>query len=131
MNKGLFKIFAVLFLILLTQVFSEFFLVKNNLYYLIPWIDIPMHMLGGFLFGVLFIISIDYLEQKYNKVFIKNSYKNIILLVLIIGVVWEVYEYCNYIFRDFVWGGWLDTFKDLLDDLLGAGAGYFLIKRNK
>lgn len=89
-----------------------------------PWLDIPMHIWGGFLFGSLFIFCSDFKNSK-------SSWVLILLFVFIIGFVWEVYEYIHDIYYVVQWGGWLDTIKDLCDDLIGGAIAYFLFAKNK
>ncbi len=122
------KILVTLFAILSTFLISNFLFEKINLYYELWWLDIPMHIFGGFLFALLFIYFSIY--KKSSSKYLSINYKNILLFVLFIGVIWEVYEYLHDIMRDQVWRGWTDTIKDLCNDMFGASIAY-IIKRKK
>lgn len=125
MDRDLIKVGIVVLFIVLTQTFSELFLVKNNIYYIISWLDIPMHIFGGFLFGLFYVYWTRYKHKNSNK----DSYVNTLIFVLIVGVLWEIYEYYNFLYRGFVWGGAIDTIKDLFNDLLGASIAFFITKK--
>lgn len=125
-NVQALKIFSVLVLILATQIFSELLLVPNDMYYIIPWLDIPMHIWGGFLFGLLFIFYTDY--KNRGKLFYKYNILHIFASVFIIGIAWELYEYINDVVNYRDWRGILDTVKDLFDDILGSFLAYIFFK---
>ena len=125
-NVQALKIFSVLVLILATQIFSELLLVPNDMYYIIPWLDIPMHIWGGFLFGLLFIFYADY--KNRDKLFYKHNILHIFAFVFIIGIAWELYEYINDVVNYRDWRGILDTVKDLFDDILGSFLAYIIFK---
>lgn len=125
-NVQALKIFSVLVLILATQIFSELLLVPNDMYYIIPWLDIPMHIWGGFLFGLLFIFYTDY--KNRGKLFYKYNILHIFAFVFIIGIAWELYEYINDVVNYRDWRGILDTVKDLFDDILGSFLAYIFFK---
>ena len=126
------KVVIILFLILATQLFSEMFLIPNDLYYIIPWLDIPMHILGGFLFGCLFMffvemVSLDYVKINFLKRF-EPKLLHLFYFILFVGVTWEIYEYMNDIVNYREWRGVLDSVKDLFDVCLGAFGAYYLLK---
>ncbi len=90
------------------------------------WYDIMMHSLGGLFIGgavTWFFVRTDYAQ--------KLSPKNFLLLtalsVLIVGVGWEVFEYTNGFFLGEV-NVALDTAGDLLCDVLGGIAGWFIFR---
>ncbi len=62
----------------------------NNLYWLISWIDIPMHFLGGLWVAMFF----GYLNQKFFRL---PSFWMAALITLsfvaLIGVAWEFFEF--------------------------------------
>ena len=103
-----------------------------RLYYEIWWLDIPMHILGGFLFSLLFLSFLEYFSSngKVNSKIQKNK-KVLLLFVFFIGLVWEIYEYSMYVYFNYDWGGIYDTIKDLCDDMLGALIGLYLYNKNK
>ena len=80
------KVLTAAILTLLTFIVSRFVFEPTNLYYELPWLDIPMHIWGGFLIGLL-IISLSF----YNKT-LKNK-QFFFLALFLVMVIWEVYEY--------------------------------------
>ena len=92
-----------------------------NLYYFYPNFDIPMHFLGGFAVGFLALA----LLSKIKK--IKLFYQ--IIIVLFIGIIWEVLEY--YFKVSVLYGGnfYTDTALDLIIDTLGGILSYICFYR--
>jgi len=102
------------------------------LYWLLPWFDLLMHFLGGFLVACIVVFVLLYLKHiAYKNLFFSG--RRILFLVftvtLFVGVMWEVFEYIfslwdtvNYI---------LDTAIDLVMDLLGAVSVYFVVVRSR
>jgi len=102
----------------------------NNLYWLLPWFDIPMHLLGGFWVAMFF----GYLNRKFFK--LPNFWSAALLtisFVALFGVLWEFFEFfLNHLsflqkFGDFQ-GDLADTMGDLFFGLLG-GAMLVLLDR--
>lgn len=112
------NIFLSLLFILSLFLISQFIFTPTHLYYEIWWLDIPMHILGGAGVAMLAVSVLKY----FNK---EISFSRIILFVMIVGVVWEIYEYSMHYFLGYDWNGMLDTIKDLVDDFLGASLVYF------
>lgn len=114
--------FSLIFLFVLFAV-SQFIFTPMYLYYEIWWLDIPMHILGGLGVAMLAFSSLKYQNKEI-------SFAKIILFVMIIGVLWEIYEYLMHIISLKDWNGILDTIKDLFDDFLGASLVYFYKIKN-
>jgi len=105
-------------------------------YWLIWWLDIPMHVAGGFLIA-MFVLW--YLEQNRKELLPTLGFFDQFLLVLgaaaLIGVFWEFYEFFYDVFFKSQLGfyvvqlGAIDTVKDLADDLLGATVAFIIFKR--
>jgi Na+/glutamate symporter len=149
----------ILSAILATQIINEVVFDRLNLYYELPWLDIPMHIWGGFLFGVLFCVFTVVTKQRFlfggsceknsdkvnfacfreqiksghekikNEISTKVLFLNILFFVICIGVAWEIYEYLLGLAHIKVWGGWFDTIKDLFDDSIGAYIAYRIYKK--
>ncbi len=113
----------------------------NSWYWSIPWIDMPMHFLGGFLVAMVFI----WLSQKYFSQFLSNfllsGNKNLFALIIItlgfvalIGVFWEFSEFLCDIFistKGYAWiaqQGVADTMSDLFFDFVGGLVFIFIFK---
>ena len=93
---------------------------KFYFYWTISWFDILMHLMGGYLIGLIAIsLLLNFLNNE-----IKNNKKIILILVLsfvlIIGLGWELWE----LFMNFsnILEDKLDTVVDIIMDTIG---GYF------
>jgi tellurite resistance protein TehA-like permease len=92
-----------------------------HLYFYIWWLDIPMHILGGF-WVALTSLAIYYAfrgrnENDHSTVFV---YALAIASALLVGLVWEVFEFSvDSIVSEFVTKP-ADIIKDLIDDLIGG-----------
>lgn len=109
-------------------------------YHSIPWLDIPMHLIGG---GWVCFLFIYLIEDWYKAEEIKNRVLLYFLLVLgftaFIGTLWEFYEFLRdiyYIRKLGILILWSvpDTLSDLLNNLIGASTvflSYKLIRPRK
>jgi hypothetical protein len=89
-------------------------------YWTISWFDIAMHLMGGFLMG---LIGMFILIKTQKKEIFKNKKVSLMLVlsfVLIIGLGWELWELFVG-FTDII-SDRLDTMIDLMMDFIG---GYF------
>jgi hypothetical protein len=112
------------------------FSISNSLYWFFPWMDIPLHFLGGLWAAVFFA----WLNLKFNLRFFegRNFLWNFVLTLsfaALIGVLWEFFEFS----RDFFSSSMdiskmaqisvSDTMGDLFFDLLGGAFFVLAFKR--
>ncbi len=83
----------------------------NDLYWILPWLDLVTHFLGG-VWSALFIFWLGVVFHRPPNVFLVASF------VLVLGVAWEIFEYSVGISAAADYA--LDTLSDLCMDLLGA-----------
>ncbi len=112
---------SALFILIIFSV-SQFIFEPTYLYYEIWWLDIPMHILGGLSFALLFISIFNYQKKKI-------TFAKLVLVVMMVGILWEIYEYDVHIFFGRDWNGIADTIKDLFDDFLGVSFVYLFNKK--
>jgi hypothetical protein len=100
---------------------SKFVFEPVYLYDEIKWLDIPMHIMGGFGVAALAgaILSYKGLKVSYIKLF--TTY-------IIIAISWEAYEYTHDMILEQDWGGWYDTIKDLINGFIGMGVAYLFVR---
>ncbi|MEX2029154.1 MAG: hypothetical protein WD963_01585 [Candidatus Paceibacterota bacterium] len=100
----------LMFFIFLAHLLAEQF----YWYYSIAWFDMFMHFLGGVWLGLFFF----YVFSR-NKQIVPSFFK-IIFFVLMVGILWEVFQFFtkNYIGRDPF--DIIDTLSDVFFDLLGG-----------
>ena len=115
----------ILFIAVVNGLANEF-----SWYWRIPWLDMPMHFLGGFWIGsvALWFFSPRIPEQSLNVFLIS------LLAVVVIGGLWELFEF-NIGTMTFVpeQNGILDTSSDLVFDIIGSVTAtmYFIFKLKK
>ena len=114
-------------------IFHVFALI-NSWYWSFPWMDIPMHIIGG---AWVACVGFWYMNssQRLRDIFasLSDFEKFVILLgfVVLVGIFWEFYEFFYDInFKEkfaFTQGDMIlaDTLGDLLNDMIG-GAIVFL-----
>ena len=112
MNKK--KLLKHLVLLMFFIFFADILADKFYWYYTVWWFDIIMHFWSGF-WVALFFLYVFYDRNIFSRKFLV-----VFLCVLLIGILWEVFELYvhNYIgkepFRP------LDTISDIFFDLLGG-----------
>lgn len=122
----MFKITTILFLIALSVLAGVHLLaLRFFLYWHYPWLDLPMHVLGGSVVALsTFAFSNLHVPGAY---LVPVSVIRVMSVVVVVVIAWEVFE---------VWAGvtmvgnyWLDTSLDIIFGLLGGLTGYFVAKR--
>jgi len=94
-----------------------------SLYWVYPWFDTPMHVLGGAVIA-LALHSMPSIVARIPRE--RRTLVVTVLVVLSMGVLWEVFQYgvgyqreAGYIF---------DTVADLTGDALGALIGFYFVR---
>ena len=125
--KTTLKILAAPIIVLLVH----FIIVPFNTYAIYPWIDVPMHFIGGLSIGIATLTAINIFQKKE---FIPK-FHNFFLFIIIISVVsltavsWEFFEFMlDFIspikFQDSL----KDTMFDLFLGLVGGMSSYSMRK---
>ena len=98
---------------------------RYSLYWSLWWFDIGMHFLGGVLIGLLFVWIMQFLFSTHARAL---SLTNTLIVVLTVGIVWEVFEFVvgARVFEHTAYV--IDTTLDLVMDLVGALGAYFLFR---
>ncbi|MEK7501761.1 MAG: hypothetical protein AAB777_02665 [Patescibacteria group bacterium] len=99
----------------------------NGLYVSFPPYDIFMHILGGIGIGLALCAAVRLHGSK-----IIHKYRVIIIGVLFVGIIWELFEMYYDITGEPLWSTpyYIDTAKDLIDDIIGGGIAVYLCLRN-
>lgn len=127
MYKTKISVFTICVLILI--LFLHKYAIEYHFYIKYWFYDIIMHFLGG----VGLAMSIYCISVFFNLSFINNSLSRIILLSVLLGIFWEIFEVV-YDVLGFPFGTahyYFDTTKDLIMDTLGATAVWLFIKNKK
>lgn len=112
---------STLYLIVLLCL-SEFVFDPTHLYYELPWLDIPMHIMGGFGVASLMIAIANYQHKKV-------SFLAVLCVYFLVAVGWELYEFVHDVALSFPWNGWFDTLSDIFNGGIGASIAYYLLKK--
>ena len=112
---------STLYLIILLCL-SKFIFDPTYLYYEIPWLDIPMHVMGGFGVASL-VLAVSAYKKK------KMTFVSVLLIYLFIAVGWEVYEFIQDTMNNVSWNGWEDTLSDIANGAIGSSVAYYLLKK--
>ena len=113
----------VLFIAVVNGLANEF-----SWYWRIPWLDMPMHFLGGFWVGsvALWFYSPGVFKRSFY------IYLTSLVAVIVVGTLWELFEF-NIDTLTVVSGqnGMLDTSSDIMFDIIGGtvAAAYFIFKK--
>ncbi len=86
------------------------------------WFDMPMHFLGGLWIGLLSlsVLGTSKFFPKLKKATFFKICLSTILLVLLIGLFWEIFEYSVQGFLGLVLANPLDSLSDVMFDLAGG-----------
>lgn len=101
---------------------SVFVFDKTNLYYEIPWLDIPMHIMGGFGVASLALSIANYKNKN-------SSLLGVLAMYACVAIGWELYELAGDIVHHSLWNGWSDTISDFINGTIGAYCAYYLLKK--
>lgn len=111
-------ILTVLFIHVLGMVFEWYYAWRS--------MDIMMHFLGGFVFGMLGLALL-----RTEKLSSANRLLFVLGFVALIGVIWEFQEYAVDYYRLIATDKWesltlTDTLADLMNDLVGGLIAYLI-----
>ena len=126
-KKELIKLSILPVIILAIHLFSSI----TKLYKIYPWIDVPMHFLGGFVLAISSLYFIDLCRKKGYIKFHKSLFFLIIISLVSLGVVlWELGEFTVDITLNMnTQDGLHDTMTDVFISLIGGIAAYFIFKK--
>ena len=102
----------------------------GNLYYIIPWYDIPMHFIGGFWAAITAVWACT---SKLKPRSFLGDFFVVLLVTFILAVIWEVFEFTTGItsLGTITVAGlpyWADTIKDIAMGMLGGVFAFVLDK---
>ncbi|PIR68285.1 hypothetical protein COU49_01815 [Candidatus Nomurabacteria bacterium CG10_big_fil_rev_8_21_14_0_10_35_16] len=95
---------------------ANFFILKFYWYSLIWYLDIIMHLLGGFWVGLFFLYIFSRKQQVYFNL---NLILKIFFVSFLVGFLWELYEFYLNVVSGTIFN-FNDTISDLCFDLLGS-----------
>ena len=129
MIKKLVSIFALPILLFCLQVA----LVLLGVYEVYPWLDIPMHVLGGVLIANSFSLAITFFQQIkiLSEMNILSRSVFLFTLTATAAVIWEFGEFTlDFFFRTMAQIGLEDTMLDMFLGLVGGTALIVFLARH-
>jgi hypothetical protein len=129
------RIVSLVFLIVLFSAIMGMHVYANMhfLYYEIPWLDIPMHFLGGFWLGYsalwVYTYSGFFRREDHRDALpsVRYMWFLALLCALVLGGIWEIYEYAMDMFFDRTYQyDVFDTLSDFFFDALGGTVAAFI-----
>ena len=119
-------VFSLLLSILLSFLFR--LAIEHNLFWTLWWYNSMMHFLGGLSVGFLLFWFAEVLGARYVHIS-KSAF--ILFSVFSIGFAWEIFELYLGLPANPVLSYPVDTFKDLILDVLGPALVLALVSRKR
>ncbi|MEK7589672.1 MAG: hypothetical protein AAB475_00240 [Patescibacteria group bacterium] len=126
------KLFVEQFILLAVVALLDFIALKFYLYWIFWWFDIPVHFLGGLWVGLIvmwFFFFSGFIYKDVNLMKKTKIFFIIILSVIIIGVLWEVFEVGAGLISTDEYGYFLDTPLDIIMDIFGGIVAFIYAKK--
>jgi hypothetical protein len=111
---------------IMLMVLQQIFVVTHAYEWYVPWLDTPMHILGGatVAWATWALVSYAITVKKLPKLPFWFSVFVAVGAAALVGVLWEHYEFLHDVYlktqEQLAQYGTADTMKDLANDLLGA-----------
>lgn len=129
--------FRKAFLAILAVVVLHVFLILTGAYYVLHWLDIPLHFLGGFVMAMLGLAIHHTVASRHHTHHNPWWYHGVFVIgfAMLISVAWEFHEYVldNTVV---IWSGWpssqlslADTMGDFVFDFVGATLAFFFFRK--
>lgn len=124
------RFFIVAFVLLVIVALLHFAGIEYELYFKIHWIDKLIHFLAGLCLGFAFLYSIEgwlsFSNVSIIKLFIGGA-----VFVLLVGIVWEIFEYSFDLTFTWLSSYPFDTFTDIVADFFGGLIGLAFLYKNE
>ncbi|KKU78962.1 MAG: hypothetical protein UY04_C0021G0009 [Parcubacteria group bacterium GW2011_GWA2_47_7] len=120
------KSFPIWFLALVVSVLAVVDIVARpkHLYFYIWWLDIPMHLIGGFWVGLIVLTYYFAYQYKFPKR--ESSHFALFLSVggaFVVALSWEVFEWSVDWVNGLIHNDMIDSLSDICNGVIGASVG--------
>jgi len=126
--NGPMKIYIAAYIVLALVLVGEILGIKAGYFVVYPFYDMPMHILGGLGIGLFVGAFVAVRSAGF-----KSPVKVVLVGVLVAGLLWELFEIYYNIAGYPLWtkAYYLDTAKDLIDDMIGGSVAALILKAFK
>ncbi len=128
------KLFIKLTIFLYIIAVLHFLALYFSWYWSIWWYDIPMHIMGGFWVGGM-VLWLYFLYRKEEIDENINRFRVVMISLvatLIIGILWELFEFSLDTFVIFKTNDLVDTASDIINDIIGSLLiSFYVIQKSK
>lgn len=110
----------------------HYFSLKYSWYWTYRWLDIPVHILGGFwaaLTALWISLKINHIESIFG--YKKKALFVMLISVLIIAIFWEIFEVVFKVTFLNSKGYWPDTLSDISNSFVGGVIAFLYFIKNK
>jgi len=100
--------------------FGYVYVLQNDLFFFHPWLDIPLHITGGFILALvsLLVMLMKVPDEERGSLSSRQIFWAI-YITLVVGVFWEYYEYWFKLYETNVHLT-IDTLSDIGNDFIGG-----------
>ena len=131
-SRGARKLLLISLLTILFIAVFHYLSLKYSWYWTFKWLDIPVHILGGFwasLTALWVALKVGHIEKI-------TDYKKRALLIMlgsvfIIGILWEIFELIFKITSLSNIGYWQDSLSDISNGVVGGFFAFLYFIKNK
>jgi len=126
------KLLLISFLTILFIAVFHYLSIKYSWYWTYRWLDIPVHILGGFWVSLTTI----WVSLKAKHVDSIYGYKKKVLFLMLISVLsiaifWEVFELIFGVTSLSKYGYWQDSISDIINGFVGGIISFIYFTKNK
>ena len=117
--------------IILISVF-HYFSLKYSWYWTYRWLDIPMHIVGGFwvsLSALWVSLHISHIDSIYG--YKRKALIVMLSSVIIVAILWEIFELIFNVTSLHSVGYWSDTTSDISNGFVGGIISFLYFIKNK
>lgn len=126
------KLLLISFLTILFIAVFHYLSIKYSWYWTFRWLDIPVHILGGFWVSLTTIwvcLKAKHIESIYD--YKKKVLFLMLVSVLSIAIFWEVFELVFGVTSLEKYGYWQDSLSDISNGFVGGIISFIYFTKNK
>ena len=126
------KLLFIAFVTILLIGIFHYFAIKYSWYWTYRWIDIPVHLVGGFwvsLTALWVALRVKHIDSILG--YKKKALLVMLASVLIVAILWEIFELVFKITSLHSVGYWQDSLSDIFNSFVGGVVAFLYFIKNK